>query len=211
MNNVSGPEFWIRVPIGDTCSPVEKFDPGKDGEDSFRYIDISSIDSQQKTIVDVREIRRTDAPSRARQRVRFGDVIVSTVRPNLNTVATVPQDLDEAICSTGFCVLRAQAQLINPEYLFYWTRHPEFVQRLTRLARGIGYPAVSDNDVYSVSIPLPPLPEQQRIVAILRQADDLRRQQQAALAEAQKLIPAIFHEMFGEDIAQQGELVILVQ
>jgi type I restriction enzyme S subunit len=47
------------------------------------------------------------------------------------------------------------------------------------------------------SIPLPPLPEQDRIVEILDQADALRQQRRQADALSQRILPALFHEMFG--------------
>ena len=55
----------------------------------------------------------SEAPSRARQRVRKDDVLVSTVRPNLNAVAKVPKSLDAATASTGFCVLRPRQGSID--------------------------------------------------------------------------------------------------
>ena len=45
---------------------------------------------------------------------------------------------------------------------------------------------------------LPPLPEQQRIVRILDAADELRRLRDQAERRTADLIPAIFHEMFGD-------------
>lgn len=47
-------------------------------------------------------------------------------------------------------------------------------------------------------IPLPPLPEQHRIVEILDQADALRRQRRDADALSQRILPALFQEMFGD-------------
>lgn len=49
-----------------------------------------------------------------------------------------------------------------------------------------------------ISIPLPPLPEQKRIAAILDQADALRRQRQRALDQLDQLGQSIFYDMFGD-------------
>jgi type I restriction enzyme S subunit len=118
------PKLWRLSKIGDLCESIERVFPQQLGPGSFRYIDISSVDNEHKKITDVREIANEEAPSRARQVIRGGDVLVSTVRPELNAVALVPNDLNGAICSTGFCVLRAKQHILEPEYLFAWVRHP---------------------------------------------------------------------------------------
>ncbi len=48
------------------------------------------------------------------------------------------------------------------------------------------------------NVPLPPLPEQDRIVEILDHADTLRQQRRQADALSKRILPALFHEMFGD-------------
>jgi type I restriction enzyme S subunit len=161
---------------------------------SFRYVDITSVDNRTKRFVDPKTLLGGDAPSRARQVIRADDVIVSTTRPNLNAVALVPHDLDNQVCSTGFCVLRAKHGL-DPAYLFAFVRTTEFVRNLSDLVKGALYPAVTDKQVRAQLMPLPPLPEQQRIAATLNDqmatVDRARRAAEAQL-EAAKALPAAF-------------------
>lgn len=133
------------------------------GDGAFLYIDISSIDNRSKRIVDPKRIPKNEAPTRARQLVREGDVIVSMTRPNLNAVALVPSVNGDAVASTGFCVLRAVA--IEPKWLFYLVQTDAFVRVMTARVQGVMYPAVRPKDVLSYSLPLAPAAEQQRIVA----------------------------------------------
>lgn len=163
------PVGWAWGSIGGACLAVDKIEPASAPEASFRYIDISAIDRTTKTIGDVPRLLGQAAPSRARQVVRTGDVLVSTVRPNLQTVAVVPSELDGEIASTGFSVLRP-GQHLNPRWLLYWTFSPAFLESLLQKARGVSYPAVLDRDVRAEPIPLPPLEEQHRLVALI---DDL--------------------------------------
>tara|TARA_B100000315_G_scaffold256798_1_gene303666 strand:- start:783 stop:2927 length:2145 start_codon:yes stop_codon:yes gene_type:complete len=139
-----------------------------------------------------------EAPSRARKEIREGDVLVSTVRPNLNTVAMVPPELDGQIASTGFCVLRPDLSVIDGKYLFYFSTTQDFINILTKKARGAHYPAVSDGDIKGLDLPLPTLSEQKRIVEILDQADALRRKRAEADKIAERIIPALFYKMFGD-------------
>ncbi len=161
------PKDWRWARIGDVCLPrTATRDPRLQPETTFRYVDISSVDQVAKRVATVRPILGKHAPSRARQVIRTRDVIVATTRPNLNAVALVPADLDNQICSTGFCVLRAGTDLV-PEYLFAFVRHESFVAALTDLVKGALYPAVNDSQVKVQQIPLPPLAEQKRIAALL--------------------------------------------
>ncbi len=98
----------------------------------FRYVDISSVDNQRKSIVEAKTIVGKEAPSRARQMIRANDVLVATTRPNLNAVAIVPPELDGSICSTGFCVLRSNGQVVQ-EYLFAFVRTGQFIRSLSDL------------------------------------------------------------------------------
>ena len=50
-------------------------------------------------------------------------------------------------------------------------------------------------------LPLPPLPEQRRIAAILDKADELRAKRRAALAQLDGLAQSVFVEMFGDPIS----------
>lgn len=189
---------WREVPINKTCLQTLSKDPRLEPDSQFLYVDISSIDRTMKVIVQTLEISGSDAPSRARKTIKKGDILVSTVRPNLNAVAIVPQNLDNEIASTGFCVLRPNKKIIDGKYLFYRTTTSDFIEKLTEKIRGAHYPAVSDRDVKAVKIPLPPLPEQHRIVEILDQADRLRKLRTDADTKAQRILPALFIKMFGD-------------
>lgn len=178
--------------------PTFTCDPMSHPEEPFRYIDISSIDKNEKTIVTTTRILGSEAPSRARKKVQLGDVIVSTVRPNLNAVALVSPQLDGAIASTGFCVLRPKGKILDNKYLFYWTQTQQFISNLMSKTTGAHYPAVSDGTVKNSPIPLPPLSEQRRIVEILDQADALRKKRAKANEKAQRILPALFYKMFGD-------------
>lgn len=190
--------------IGELVEPVSSWTPERDDPDGvFTYIDLSAVDQNEKIIAGAREIACVEAPSRARQVVRGGDILVSTVRPNLNAVARVPSELDGATASTGFCVLRPRAGQLDGQYLYQWLKSPRFVGDMVRKATGASYPAVSDRIVYESQMSLPPMPEQRRIAAILDKADKLRAKRCAALAKLDTLTQSIFLDMFGDPDGHQ--------
>jgi type I restriction enzyme S subunit len=157
------PEGWTVTTISEITEPVKKVKPEEKPKNRFIYLDISSIDNEDHRITDPKNYKGADAPSRARQLVAANDVLFSTVRTYLRNVALVPEVYDGEIASTGFCVLRGNSTVL-PGYLFYYALTDDFISELSTLQRGTSYPAVRDEDVHTRTIPLPPLPEQHRIV-----------------------------------------------
>src|SRR5262245_23292535 len=120
------------VPIGSLCRPISTWNPARDAPDRvFTYVDITAVDREHKVIGSASQLLGRDAPSRARQLIAAGDVLVSTVRPNLNAVSVVPAELDGATASTGFSVLRPEQARLHSRYLYHWVRHPSFVREMT--------------------------------------------------------------------------------
>lgn len=195
------PAGWRWVRLGEVCLPTERRDPTKNPSTYFVYVDISAIDNTVGKIVSPKEILGQHAPSRARKVIRAGDVIFATTRPYLKNIALVPPDLDGQICSTGFCVIRANREFAEPEFLFHLCRSDSVTDQLTASKmRGASYPAVTDNDVYNTLIPLPALEEQRRIVAYLDQVQQqvtaLKHVQAETEAELKRLEQAILGRAF---------------
>jgi type I restriction enzyme S subunit len=194
------PEGWEVRRLGDIVLPTETRDPRKTAEAVFKYVDISSVDNAAFRITGYKEYRGKDAPSRARKVIRTDDVLFATTRPYLRSVAIVPMELDGEICSTGFCVLRSNG-IADPQWLFALARSDIVVDPVVKTMRGANYPAVTDRDVLAVEIPLPPLGEQQRIVArieeLTRRIEEARGLRQAARQEAASILPAALAEAFG--------------
>jgi type I restriction enzyme S subunit len=184
------PLGWERAPVRDLCLRVETTRPDERPEDEFVYVDISAIDRVSKTIVSPQRLLGRVAPSRARQVVRTGDVLVSTVRPNLRTIARVPQELDGQVASTGFCVLRP-APGVSSDFLFYTLLEEGLQRRIQAKARGVSYPAVRDEDILEEEVVVPPTLEQERIVEALERhfvrVEEAVRETDSALADLERL------------------------
>lgn len=86
--------------LGALCvDNVEKTGPvGRE----FVYVDIGSINRETKRIEDAKTLLASKAPSRAKQVLKTGDVLVSMTRPNLNAVAWVPPNWTEALAPRDF-------------------------------------------------------------------------------------------------------------
>lgn len=134
----------------------------------INYIDIESV--KVGKVLGCKEFKFSEAPSRARRVVIKNDVIVSTVRPNLKSVAKINFDKENLICSTGFAVLRKK-ETIDSEYLFQFVISNIFTKQLVDKTVGSNYPAVNSNDIKETIILIPPLKEQEKIADILSTVD----------------------------------------
>lgn len=157
---------WETVKLSEVCDKTSNVDIRKQSG-KFNYIDIGSINSSAKRISEIQDLDWSIASSRARQIVKKGDTLFSTVRVNLERIAFVDKEIPNAIASTGFTVIRANEKA-TPEYLFYSTSSPFFIDKLCKLQKGTAYPAVSDRIVFNEEIPLPPLEEQKQIAALFQ-------------------------------------------
>jgi restriction endonuclease S subunit len=173
---------------------IEKIGRKYSETDEIRYIDISSIDNTQGEIVRYTDYMVGNAPSRAQQVVRKGDILVSTVRPNLRNVAVIRDDYDNLVASTGFCVLRPSEQS-RTEYLYAIVSTESFAGYLAGRAKGANYPAVNASDIKEFQIPKAPLPLQTRFAEFARAADKSKfvvREAAKTAAEAAMMIRPLF-------------------
>ena len=172
------------------------------GSDEILYIDISSIDNSVQEVNSITSFTMSNAPSRAQQKVEYGDIIVSTVRPNLKNVAFIKQHDSNLVVSSGFCVLRTTDD-IERNYLFRYITSDIFTQHLMKLTTGANYPAVRDLDVRDSTIPLPPKSTQIEIVSELDKINELIRLKKEQLKDFDNLAQSLFYEMFGDPVENE--------
>lgn len=162
------------------------------------YVDISSVDNVSKRIMGFQTLSAKDAPSRAKQLLEAGDILVSTVRPNLNAVAMVEKKEDNLLVgSTGYCVLRCK-DAADRRFIFHFCQSPYFVDDMTAQATGASYPAVTSGIVKNACVPAYPIEEQRQIAEKLDKISELITMRKEQLAKLDELVKARFVEMFGD-------------
>ena len=145
------------------------------------------------------------APQKAAEK---GDILISVRAP----VGPTNISRDRSAIGRGLAALRCRSNL-EPRWLLYFLRFYE--PELAGIGKGSTFEAISRSDLEDVCVPLPPLPEQQRIAAILARADRLRRLRRYALELSEGYLQAVFVEMFGDPVRntkgykvkQFGELI----
>ena len=193
-------EGWEFKKLGEVCGKCSniKWDDVSN-EASYRYIDLTSVDRGDLHIHNPQNIRKDNAPSRAKQIIKAGDVIFATTRPTLRRVSIIEEQYDGDICSTGFCVLRHN-EVVKSRFVFYALLYDGFYKYIEPLQTGANYPAVTDNVVKNYIIPVPPLSEQQTIVATLdslkSKVDRLQANFEKISQECDALKQAILRQVF---------------
>jgi type I restriction enzyme, S subunit len=176
-------ENWKKIEIGSVAKINKASLTEKTSSDyEFFYIDIASVNNGKITFP-TEKIQFKNAPSRARRIVQKDDILMATVRPNLQSFAHFSFEKDNVIASTGFAVLRANEK-IDSKFLYYSIFSEHISKQVSLLIAGSNYPAINSSEVANLIIYLPSnLPEQKKIAAILSTWD-------SAIETTAKLIAA---------------------
>ena len=167
-------EMFKLLPVNGTICDLIEGTPTSvkktySSEDMIEYIDISSIDSTNKTVLETSKHFVGKAPSRAQQCVKNGDILVSTVRPVNRNVAVIDNDIPNLVASTGFCVLRPKEGY--KDYILSVITSDLFTDKMCDKANGGLYPAVNNNDVLNYGIHIPDEALANKVSIIYQQAD----------------------------------------
>jgi len=140
------------VQIKDLCLSnivsIDKLSINKD----FNYLEISHVKANCVDYGYV-NVECKNIPDRAQYILRDDDIVVSTVRPNRNSVALI-HNAKRLVGTSGFTVLRADKRKISPYYLYIFCKTKYFITKLVRENTATMYPAVSDYDILNVKIPV---------------------------------------------------------
>ena len=192
------PAGWRETTIGE-CAIIsnETYSPKEDWQ-FVNYLDTGNITDNR-----VSEIQRLTAgedkiPSRARRKVRDGDIVYSTVRPNQRHYGIIKNPPDNFLASTGFAVMRGMPDIADTGFIYSFLTQSHIVDHLHGLAEQnvSAYPSIRPQDIAELELRLPPLPEQRRIAGILGALDDkiaLNRRMNATL---EGMAQALFRHWF---------------
>lgn len=163
--------------------------------DKIKYIDISSIDSAKNVMSGYTDYKVGEEPSRAQQCLRYNDIVVSTVRPNLKNIAMNKYNDDNIIGTSGFCVLRSKG--IRAEYLMYILLSDDFTNDMSSITTGANYPAIHNEDIYNYKIPNAPLELQNKFSEFVKQVDKQKFEFEKQLKKLEELQASLMQEYFG--------------
>lgn len=145
-----------------------------DDWDEILYLDTGNI--TRGVIDDLQKFRPgfDRIPSRCKRKIKNGSIVYSMVRPNQRHFGILSNPPENMLVSTGFNVIDANAEIVEPEYLYYALTTIEATDYFSSLAEQSAstYPTLSTGDLGSYTISLPSLNQQRAVVACIRSIDD---------------------------------------
>ena len=172
----------------------------------FRYLDISAVTKGRIDWSATQMWKYADAPSRARRRLRSGDVLLCTVRPGLQAHARICQYEDVPLVgSTGFAVLRPNLA-DDSGFVFHQIFSDSVAAQLRALETGSSYPAVNEGDVRRVRVFCPEKEERWRIAAVLDTVDEAIAKTEAVVAKLRQVRAGLLHDLLTRGLDPHGQL-----
>jgi type I restriction enzyme S subunit len=191
-------------PLGEIVGfSARQVDPSALPGESFRYIEISGVDRHTGEIAPT-EVPTGDAPSRARMLLSEGDIIISLTRPHHGSVAYVDATCQDCIASTGFGVVHDYLDRdLLPHYLLAVLRSQLCLRQMQQRSSGGSYPAITEEELKRIRIPLPGQDVQREIVDEMFRRRLRARQLRAGAAQEWEAAKARFEvQLLGGEATQ---------
>ncbi|MBO9483236.1 restriction endonuclease subunit S [Salinisphaera sp. G21_0] len=183
------PEHWEVKPLKYFCSYNDDVLSELLAPDfELEYVDIGSV-SATDGIKQTEVMSFSKSPSRARRKVKDGDVIVSTVRTYLEAIAPIINPPENLVVSTGFAVIRPTTG-VHKKYAAYLLRAKGFIKEVVARSVGVSYPAINASELVCIKTVLPKEAEQATIANFL----DHETAKIDALIEEQKTLIRLLQE-----------------
>jgi type I restriction enzyme S subunit len=172
-------------------------------DEAVSFLPMAAVDADHMDAVDTLT-RPFHEVSKGYTPFLSNDVLVAKITPCFENgkIAQAKPTHRFGFGSTEFHVIRSHNGELDPRYLAHFLRQPRIrIAGQRRMTGSAGQRRVPEHFLANLEIPLPPLPEQQRIAAILDAADALRAKRRAAIARLDELTQSIFLDMFGDPFA----------
>lgn len=151
------PLDWKVAKVGDFCVDNIGNLSKADKYETILYLDTGSI--TENYIFELQELHllTDEIPSRAKRKAVDGDIIYSTVRPNLKHYGLLHNPPENLIVSTGFAVLHNKGLGVTNDFLFMWLTSPSILDYLQAIAENSvsTYPSLNVSDLMNVEIIVP--------------------------------------------------------
>lgn len=188
------PEDWEIINIEELGHvDPENLSSTTSSDYEFNYISLEQI--EKGVLLGTIKTIFKNAPSRARRVIKKGDILVSTVRPNLMSHYFIQHDANDLICSTGFSVIRFYKEKLCPGYLYQHLFSSVINYQIEMLISGSNYPAINSGDVKKLKIQVGNVEEQTAIATILSDMDEEIQALEQRLSKTHQIKQGMMQEL----------------
>ncbi|MFN7943042.1 MAG: restriction endonuclease subunit S [Thermoanaerobaculia bacterium] len=150
--------------------------------------------------------------TKKQQVCRAGEFLVAEIDAKVGGFGLVPPELEGAIVSSHYFLFEVDERRLDRRFLDYFSRTRAFRDQVE--AQGsTNYAAIRPAEVLDYRIPLPPLPEQRRVVARIEEVAGLvaeaRRLRSLSRLEQEALVVSLHYKLSGERRRRLGDLLRL--
>jgi type I restriction enzyme S subunit len=137
-------------------------------------------------------------PGQAKKSVALNDILFSEIRPANGRWALIKEPAEDIVVSTKLMVIRSDPAKLLAEFLYLFVTSDNITGWLQHLAesRSGTFPQITFDQVASLQIPLPPLPEQRRISHVLGTFDGRIENNRKTAKTLEAMAQAIFKSWF---------------
>jgi len=198
--NTEFPDSWQRVRFGEVIEMTSRqVDPKESEYRDLPHINGENIESGTGRLMEVRSAAE-DHMTSGKYLFETGMVLYSKLRPYLKKA--VVADF-RGVCSADMYPISPKTELLTSEFLLQLLLSDHFTQYAISQSQRARMPKLNRDQLFAYRTAIPPLPEQLRITAVLREqmaAVDKARAAAQARLEAVKALPAAFlREIFGTE------------
>lgn len=188
----------------------EQLNSSTDSGYSFYYIDISSVSTNQIQFP-ADKIQFRNAPSRARKVLKDGDILMSTVRPNLKAFAKFKKpSTANYIASTGFAIL-SEKKGYCLDYVYHSLFSENLEKQINSFVVGSNYPALNSGDIRNLKLLVPGYKKQVYIANVLNAVNSVITKTEQAISKYKCIKLGMLHDLFTRGIGADGKLRPTVQ
>ena len=174
----------------------ESLKSSNDSDYEFKYLDIASI-VEPKIIGEMKKMKFSDAPSRARRKLKDGSIVLSLVRPYHKAFVLVEKSKN-IISSTGTAVINANG-VVNNHFLFHQFFSNRFQLFCAAMMTGTNYPAITPSDLKEYKLYFcESIEEQNKIASKLNSFDNSVVYLKESIQQSKQLQKSLINEIFSE-------------
>jgi len=170
--------------------------PGPDTPDGIQYVRVADFPKDRINLATIRRTTKEIENNYARARLRTGDILLS-IRGTVGRVCVVPPELQDGNITQDTARLSIQ-DVLHRDFVMWFLRSSITQQRMQNCSKGVAVRGINIGDVRALQLPVPPLAEQQHIVAkveeLMALCDRLETQLTITHTETRRLLEAVLHD-----------------